>query len=40
MEVFRGKVRAEVGPVAPYGAVLHEAVFQKDLLAGNDVVMP
>jgi hypothetical protein len=33
-----GKIRAEIAAMAPNSAIVHQAVFQKDLLAGNDFV--
>ncbi len=38
MQVFRAVVRAEIGAVAPQGAVFHERVLEEDLLSGLDVV--
>jgi hypothetical protein len=32
-----GKIRAEIAAVAPNCAIVHQSVFQKNLLAGNDV---
>ena len=37
MKIIGGEVRAEIRAVAEDGAVLHEAVFEKDFLAGGDV---
>jgi len=33
VKVLRGKIRAQIRTMAPYGSVLHQGVFQKDLLA-------
>ena len=33
-----GKIGAEIGAVAPDCAIVHQAVLQEDLLAGNDAI--
>ena len=38
VEGLSGKIGAEIGAVAPDCAIVHQAVLQKDLLPGNDVV--
>ncbi len=38
VQVFRRVVRTQVSAVAPEGAVLHEAVFEEDLLTALDVL--
>jgi hypothetical protein len=35
---LRGKIRPEVAAVTPNCAIIHQAVLQEDLLAGNDVI--
>ena len=37
VKVCGGKIRPEVGPVSPDGAVFHESILEKHLLAGQDI---
>ena len=38
VEIGGRKIRPQVGPVPPNGAVFHEGVFQKDLLPRQDII--
>lgn len=38
MQILRGEIRSDVSAVPPYRAVLHQAVLEKHLLPGANVL--